>query len=104
MVKLNFLEIQSETTEEFNRIAKILFNDYAIGNREYLFRLTKIEFYWHSDKHGDKSTYPRKHADPNTGEWFFHYSGADIALKSEKFNGHGGILIRAVYDLNSGKK
>jgi hypothetical protein len=40
---------------------------------------------------------------PNNGDWFFHYSGVDIALKSEKLNGYGGILIRGIYCINSKK-
>lgn len=59
-----------------------------------------IEFYWHSKNYPDKSTYGRKHADPRNGEWFFHYSGVDIALRNEKTGGFGGILIRGLYDVN----
>lgn len=36
-----------------------------------------------------------------SGEWFFHYSGVDIALRNE--NGYGGILIRAIYDIDKKK-
>jgi hypothetical protein len=92
-----FLKIENETIDEFDSIAEKLLNHYAIQNHESLYRLTEIEFYWNSPTHSDESTYKRKHTDPENGDWFFHYSGVDIALKSEKLNGHGGILIRSVY-------
>jgi hypothetical protein len=100
---MDFLNIRSETEEEFKEIADILFNSYAIQTKDSLFRLTDIEFYWNSNSHKDNSTYERKHVDPNTGEWFFHYSGVDIALKNKNNNGFGGILIRGVFDIKNEK-
>lgn len=85
----------------FERIAKDIFNHYAIETHESLYRITEIEFYWNSENHKDNSTYKRNHVDPKNGEWFFHYSGVDIALKNEI--GYGGILIRAIRDLNNEK-
>lgn len=93
----NFLRIEAETPEEFDTIANHLMNDYAIENHESLFRLTEIEFYWNSPTHNDSSTYNRNHVNPDNGDWFFHYSGVDIALKNERLEGYGGILIRGVY-------
>lgn len=92
----DFLKIEKETDSEFQRIANELLNNYAIQNHESIYRMTEIEFYWNSPQHNDESTYKRKHVDPKSGEWFFHYSGVDIALKSEEFNGYGGILIRGI--------
>lgn len=97
---MDFLTIQSETENEFENIAQILFDNYAIQTHNALYRLTEIEFYWNSPNHIDNSTYKRKHVDPKTGDWFFHYSGVDIALKNEKTGGYGGILIRSIYDIN----
>lgn len=99
----SFLQMDTESPEEFGRIAKVLMNEYAIKNHESLFRLTEIEFYWNSPQHNDKSTYNRKHVNPKNGDWFFHYSGVDIALRSEKLNGHGGILIREIYCVKEDK-
>ena len=65
-----------------------------------MYRLIELEFYWNSPSHVDNSTYKRKHVDPKSGDWFFHYSGVDIALKNEKTGGYGGILIRGLYDVN----
>lgn len=98
-----FLRIENETKEEFELIANKLFNKYAIANHLSTFRIVEIEFYWNSLKHTDNSTYERKYVNPKQGEWFFHYSGVDIALKNEKTGGYGGILIRSIYDINDKK-
>lgn len=99
----DFLTIEEETDSEFERIANQLLNHHAIQNHESVYRMTEIEFYWNSPQHNDDSTYKRKYVDPKNGEWFFHYSGVDIGLKSEKFNGYGGILIRGILCIKTGK-
>jgi hypothetical protein len=96
---MKFLTIEKETEDEFENIAQTLFDNHAIQTHNALYRLTEIEFYWNSPNHIDNSTYNRKHVDPKTGDWFFHYSGVDIALKNEKNGGYGGILIRRIYDI-----
>ncbi|MDF3079187.1 MAG: aguA 2 [Sphingobacteriaceae bacterium] len=100
MQSLEFLTIKNETEDEFQNIAQILFDKYAIRTHKALYRLTEIEFYWNSPHHVDNSTYKRKHVDPKSGEWFFHYSGVDIALKNDQTGGYGGILIRGIYDVD----
>lgn len=102
-MNIDFLKIEKETEEEFKLIADKLLNDCAVENQESIYRLIDIEFYWTSPKHKDDSTYQRKHIDPNHGDWFFHYSGVDIALKNEKIGGFGGILIRGIYSLKEKK-
>ena len=102
-MKTDFLKIECETEAEFEKIAYNLLNNYAIQNHDTIFRLTEIEFYWSSPNHKDFSTYDRKHVDPAHGDWFFHYSGVDIALKNEKNGGYGGILIRGIYSLTENK-
>jgi hypothetical protein len=97
---MNFLNIVNENQEEFKDIANKLFAEYAIKTHDCLFRLLEIEFYWNSINHTDNSTYSRKYVDPKNGEWFFHYSGVDIALRNEETGGYGGILIRSVLDIN----
>lgn len=99
---MDFLKITDETEVGFKTIANILINQYAIQTHDSLFRMTDLEFYWDSQTHEDKSTYKRNYVDPKAGDWFFHYSGVDIALKNE--NGHGGILIRGIYDTNEKAK
>lgn len=103
-MKPDFLIIQQETAQEFENIAEKLFNNYVIQTTESLFRFTDIEFYWKSSTHKDESTYERRYVDPAAGEWFFHYSGVDIALKNNDTKGYGGILIRGICDINSTPK
>lgn len=99
----DFLKIEQETEHEFKTIADKLLNDCAIQNHESKYRLTEIEFYWTSPMHKDYSTYQRNHVNPKQGDWFFHYSGVDIALKNENVGGFGGILIRGIYSLTENK-
>lgn len=100
-MNLDFLNIQKETVEEFELIANKLLNEYAIQTHDATYRITEIEFYWNSEKFTDKCVYERKHVDPETGSWFFHYSGIDIALRNDELKGHGGILIRRIYNIES---
>lgn len=100
---MKFLTIDQETESELENIAQILFDKYAIKTHKATYRLTEIEFYWNSSSHIDNSTYKRKHVDPKAGDWFFHYSGVDIALKNEATGGYGGILIRRLLDINTNK-
>lgn len=96
---MDFLTIVDETEKEFEKIAQKLFDEFAIRTHNGLYRLTEIEFYWNSSTHVDNSTYKRKHVDPKSGDWFFHYSGVDIALKNEQSGGYGGVLIRSLYNI-----
>jgi len=102
----DFLKVTKEMESEngFKKIAEKLFNSYAIKNHESIYRLTEIEFYWTSNSHVDNSTYKRKYVNPKQGDWFFHYSGVDIALRNDEIEGHGGILIRGICDVNSKEK
>lgn len=102
-INMEFLKIEKETESEFENIARTLFDNYSVKTHDALYRLIEIEFYWNSPNHIDNSTYKRKHVDPKSGDWFFHYSGVDIALKNEDTGGYGGILIRGLYEINSKK-
>ncbi|WP_162910571.1 hypothetical protein [Hymenobacter oligotrophus] len=97
---MEFLSIKKETESEFESIAQKLFDSYAIQTNNALYRLIEIEFYWNSPNHADNSTYKRRHVDPKAGDWFFHYSGVDIALKNDETGGYGGILLRSIYDID----
>ena len=100
---MHFLTLKSETQAEFERIAQILFDNYAVQTHNGFYRLIELEFYWNSPTHIDNSTYKRNHVNPKSGDWFFHYSGVDIALKNDETGGYGGILIRSIYDLTNKK-
>ncbi|MDO9553299.1 hypothetical protein [Rhodonellum sp.] len=97
---MEFLKIEKESESEFANIAQTLFDSYAIQTNKAIYRLIEIEFYWNSPNHIDNSTYKRKHVDPKAGDWLFHYSGVDIALKNEETGGYGGILIRGIFEIN----
>ncbi|WP_111670561.1 hypothetical protein [Algoriphagus litoralis] len=98
---MTFLKITPDKENEagFGQIAKTLFEEYVIQKGDKLFRLIEIEFYWNSETHPDQSTYGRNHIRPQAGDWFFHYSGVDIALDNQELKGEGGILIRGIYDI-----
>lgn len=96
---MDLLTIKRETQEEFKEIAVTLMRNYIIQTHSSKYRMTDLEFYWHSATHPDKSTYNRKHAFPEAGQWFIHYSGVDIALKNNT-GGFGGILIRGIHDID----
>ena len=97
---MNFLNIVEENQDEFKKIAEKIFTEYAIKTNDSLFRMVEIEFYWNSTNHIDNSTYHRKYVDPKNGDWFFQYSGVDIALRNVETGGYGGILIRSILDVN----
>jgi hypothetical protein len=101
-VDIDFLTIVDETENEFEKIAQILFDTCAIKTHNAIYRFVEIEFYWKSSSHQDNSTYKRIHVNPKSGDWFFHYSGVDIALANET-GGFGGILIRSIYDVEKKK-
>lgn len=100
---MDFLNIKNQTPEEFERIAQTLFDKYAIQTKDTIYRMIELEFYWNSPTHKDNATYKRLHVDPKQGDWFFHYSGVDIALRNDAIGGYGGILIRGLYDINAKK-
>lgn len=94
--------IKGKEEESFKKIAEQILFHYAKQTHNSVYRILNIEFYWNDGKeHEDKSTYKRIHVKPKEGEWFFHYSGVDIALKNDI--GYGGILIRDIQDLNPKK-
>lgn len=102
-MNMDFFKIENENAKEFEIIADKLLNNFAIENHESIYRLIEIEIYWTSRNHRDDSTYKRIHIDPKNGDWFFHFSGVDIALNSEDLDGFGGILIRSIYSLKEKK-
>lgn len=100
--------IGQPTVDSYEEIAKKLLFESCIRKKDtftkkdILYRFAEIEFYyWNRDNHQqDKSTYPRK---CNVGDWFFHYSGVDIAFQTkfdevnpDELTEFGGILIRGL--------
>lgn len=95
------LEINSnDIVGSFDRMASELMNEYVlkVGNAKY--RITEIEFYYNSEEH--KDTYSHQNElQKTTGKWYFHGSGIDLTFGSgDRF---GGILLRAIYNLDNAK-
>lgn len=92
----------STPKEDFESIARLLFEKYVIRKGDKKYAIVEIEFYLHSNEHPDYITYPR---DVDAGQWLFHPSGVDLTFKSDLKNQtgprFGGILIRGLYRLNS---
>lgn len=80
-------------SEQFDRIAKELFQKYQIVKNDSVYDLLEIEFYYCSSDHKDIITYQRT---TKGGLWFFHPSGVDITFQSESDKYYGGILIRSI--------
>lgn len=86
------------TSEEFQNIAKKLFEEYQIKKGDTRYDFEEIEFYLYTEKHKDNHhVYPRI---CEAGEWFVHYSGVDLTFQTLKEDNKvtqcGGILIRRV--------
>lgn len=84
----------------FHRISDELMNNFQIsaGNEEY--RIAELEFYWHSTYHKDPYVH-KNERQKTTSEWYFHGSGMDITFGNDE--SYGGILIRAISDINTGE-
>jgi hypothetical protein len=92
--------------EQFDKLASALMNDYILDVNGRPHRLAELEFYLKDDNHPDTFT----HCDElqlTHAKWYFHkvgkgykggsYKGLDITFATR---GHGGILIRALIDLD----
>lgn len=81
---------------DFPRIAKQLMNDWILECEESRYRICEVEFYYNSEVHQDD--YSHKHDIQKTsGKWYFHGSGIDITFGDG--SAHGGILLRAIYNI-----
>ncbi len=100
---LPFLKAPSEG--RFDEIAERLMNSYCALKRcsgsgaERLYRFAEIEFYLYDARQPQRDVIAYPRACPRV-EWFFHYSGVDIAFATEQAEGEllrfGGILVRGV--------
>lgn len=116
---LDFSSFKGDVEKQFDRLAIRLMNQCVICKEEgrvvirnkreaesnpSYYRVVECEFYLYNNSHKDPFTYPR---DSDIGEWFFHYSGVDIAFETLVTDGHllqcGGILIRSVEKYSDGQ-
>ena len=96
------LKIESKNiNDDFARIADDLMNHWILQSEESLYRVAEIEFYFQSDSHNDKYAHAHK-LQKDTGRWYFHGSGVDLTFGSKDMI--GGILIRAICNLDKSKK
>lgn len=92
--------------EDFESIAKEIINGFQIRKGEILYSFAEIEFYYYGEDQKDVHTYIRKCIGM---DWFFHYSGIDIAFET-KYDSKwvpcqfGGVLIRSIIKHVDGEK
>lgn len=97
------LDDMANLDETFASIADALLNNFVIakGNLKS-YRILEIEFYHNlAETEGKDKTITYKRS-ASAGQWFFHSSGVDICFESSE-KCYGGILIRAIKDMTSGK-
>ncbi|MDA3818099.1 MAG: hypothetical protein PF486_12030 [Prolixibacteraceae bacterium] len=108
---INFKK-REEYQAEFDRIAKKILNSYNLIISEKAYRIREIEFYYYSENHTDFYCHnnPRQQEKAN---FYFHrfkdpekylrlrQKGIDITFGTPD-KSYGGILIRAIQNINSG--
>lgn len=86
--------------DDFRRIACDLMNNWIINVEHAKYRITEIEFYYKNEFHNDPYVHGNQ-LQKEKGKWYFHGSGIDLTFGNEKT--YGGILIRAIFDINNKK-
>jgi hypothetical protein len=101
-MEIDFTINHDKIDADFQRIANDLLNNWVLKIENALYRITEIEFYYKNGEfHND--TYIHGHdLQKQKGKWYFHGSGIDITFGND--NAHGGILIRAICQVNEGKE
>ena len=101
--KLLKLDNMSSLDEAFADLADALLNDFVIKKGDdKTYRILEVEFYHNqAETTGKEKTITYKRI-VCAGQWYFHSSGVDICFESTN-DSYGGILIRAIKDMTSGK-
>ena len=79
----------------FDALAHLLMNNHGIMSGDYIYSITEIEFYFHSEEHAD----PYTHCDDEqftSCKWYFNGMGLDLTFGNKGKKIHGGILIRGI--------
>ena len=84
----------------FKEIAEMLFQNFHIEKGDIRYDFLEIEYYSSLTDENEKITYKRI---CEAGDWFPHYSGVDIAFKSDEKQ-YGGILIRSLLKTQNNQK
>lgn len=105
----------------FDRIAVLLLQHSQIETMKFNYYFKEIEFYFSSDyyDHLDPYIHSNKYKtvvrQQEFGEWYFHrfksietyplqkYRGIDLTFGSKVNNNYGGILIRRIQNIKTGK-
>lgn len=114
LLNMKTFKSREEYHSEFDRIAKKILNACELRtptSNTYLIR--EIEFYYHTDNHTDY--YCHKNSEQlNNSTFYFHrfkdpekylrlkQKGIDITFGNQSRCEYGGILIRAIQNINSG--
>lgn len=97
LAKINRISNEDEVEKTLEEMALELLRNVVISKGDRRYRIVELEFYWYKEGiHEDTTVYPRV---CQVGEFFYHYSGVDIALDTCLEPGKvsfGGILIRAL--------
>ena len=98
-MEIDFTIEEGKIEEDFRRIANDLLNKWVLKVEDAIYRITEIEFYYrNAESHND--TYIHGHdLQKQKGKWYFHGSGIDLTFGDSE--AYGGILIRAIYKINS---
>lgn len=101
-MEIDFSIDEANIDEGFQRIANDLLNNWVIKVEDALYRITEIEFYYRDEarKHDDSYVHGHK-IQKQKGKWYFHGSGIDLTFGDGE--AYGGILIRAICQVNEGK-
>ena len=97
--------LKNPNKEQFDTVANEIINGFQICKGDIRYSFAEVEFYYYGEDQQDRHTYIRKcHA----MDWFFHYSGVDIAFETKQEGSEllqfGGILIRSIIKHEVGKK
>jgi hypothetical protein len=101
------LDSPGNIQEQFEKVAGMLLNGFALIVSGTEYRLYEIEFYYYSDIHSDPFVH-RHQQQLTKGRWYFHkkgalyrqgiYRGVDLTFGDEGAKSYGGILIRGIVD------
>lgn len=93
------LSIDPKNVElSFRHISEQLLNHFILVSGVKIFRICEIEFYYKDSFHNDSYSHGHKQQ-KTSGQWYQHGSGLDITCGNE--NAFGGILIRAIQEIDS---
>ena len=108
---INFKK-REEYQAEFDRIAKELLNSYNLITPENAYRIRELEFYYYAENHTDFYCHKNPRQQTKANFYFHRFKDSEKYLRLRQKGiditfgipdkSHGGILIRAIQNINSG--